>query len=89
MIATRGPAGGTSLLFVVPWIVALLGWPILGQSFGLTTVVGLVVASVGLVLLKAPARRTGSLPRSSERACAAPLPRGRMPAGAFRPLTRE
>jgi drug/metabolite transporter (DMT)-like permease len=50
LIARRGATQGTSLLFVVPGVTALVGWPLLGQPVGGVAVVGLLVAAVGLWL---------------------------------------
>jgi drug/metabolite transporter (DMT)-like permease len=59
LIARRGATQGTSLLFVVPGVTALVGWPLLGQPVGAVAVVGLLVAGVGLWLGRArPATAT-------------------------------
>jgi drug/metabolite transporter (DMT)-like permease len=55
LIRSRGATRASSLLFLVPAVTALVSWPALGQPFGLNTVLGLVVAAVGVRLL------TGSL----------------------------
>ncbi len=50
LIARRGPTQGTSLLFLVPAVTALAGWPLLGEQVGGVAVLGLVVAALGLWL---------------------------------------
>lgn len=55
LIGRHGAAGGTSLLFVVPAVTALMAWPVLHEPIGVGTVVGLVVAGTGLLLVRPPA----------------------------------
>lgn len=58
LIKQRGATRASSLLFVVPAATAVAAWPILGTPIGATTVIGLIVAAVGLRLtLHAPDRR--------------------------------
>jgi drug/metabolite transporter (DMT)-like permease len=54
LIRQRGAPRATSLLFLVPAVTALAGWPVLGKPVGPTAVIGLAVAGAGLWL----ARRT-------------------------------
>jgi drug/metabolite transporter (DMT)-like permease len=66
LIARAGATRGTSLLFVVPGVTALVAWPLLGQPVGRVAVLGLLVAAVGLWLARRPAavttRRTSQRP---------------------------
>jgi drug/metabolite transporter (DMT)-like permease len=55
LIARGGATRGTSLLFVVPGVTALVAWPLLGQPVGGVAVQGLLVAAVGLWLARRPA----------------------------------
>lgn len=56
LIRQRGAPRATSLLFLVPAVTALAGWPILGRPVGPAAVVGLAVAGAGLWLARrAPA----------------------------------
>jgi drug/metabolite transporter (DMT)-like permease len=50
MIQRNGPTRGTSLLFLVPSVTALLGWVLLGEPVGALALVGLGVAGLGLWL---------------------------------------
>ena len=52
LIKRRGPARGTSLLFVVPAVTALASWPLLGRTVGPTAFAGLAVAGTGLWLAR-------------------------------------
>lgn len=54
LIARRGPTQGTSLLFVVPAVTAIVAWPVLGQPVGAVALLGLVVAGAGLWLARRP-----------------------------------
>ena len=57
LIRQRGATRASSLLFVVPAVTALAAWPILGTPIGPTTVLGLLVAGLGLWLARARAVR--------------------------------
>jgi drug/metabolite transporter (DMT)-like permease len=50
LIARHGPTRGTSLLFLVPAVTAMVGWALLREHVGAVAVLGLVVAGVGLRL---------------------------------------
>lgn len=50
LIARHGPTRGTSLLFLVPAVTALVGWVLLREPVGAVAVLGLVVAGAGLWL---------------------------------------
>jgi drug/metabolite transporter (DMT)-like permease len=50
LISRHGPTRGTSLLFLVPAVTALLAWVLLGEQVGAVAVLGLMVAGVGLWL---------------------------------------
>jgi drug/metabolite transporter (DMT)-like permease len=50
LISRHGPTRGTSLLFLVPAVTALVAWVLLGEHVGVVAVVGLVVAGAGLWL---------------------------------------
>src|SRR5262245_16169625 len=63
LIARHGPTRGTSLLFLVPAVTALVAWVLLGEQVGAVAVVGLVVAGIGLWLGRS---RTPSAERSPE-----------------------
>ncbi|MBN9619175.1 MAG: DMT family transporter, partial [Actinobacteria bacterium] len=54
LIRQRGAARASSLLFVVPAVTALAGWPLLGTPVGPLTVTGLVISAFGLWLARAP-----------------------------------
>jgi drug/metabolite transporter (DMT)-like permease len=58
LIARHGPARGTSLLFVVPAVTALIGWVLIREPVGRVAVLGLVIAGSGLWLgrRRTPAR---------------------------------
>jgi drug/metabolite transporter (DMT)-like permease len=58
LIARGGATRGTSLLFVVPGVTALVAWPLLGQPVGGVAVLGLLVAAVGLWPARRPAAVT-------------------------------
>lgn len=53
LIARSGAARGTSPLFVVPGVTALVAWPVLGQPVGPLALLGLAVAGAGLWLGRA------------------------------------
>jgi drug/metabolite transporter (DMT)-like permease len=57
LITRHGPTRGTSLLFLVPAVTALMGWVLLREHVGAVAVLGLVVAGAGLWLGR---RRTPS-----------------------------
>jgi drug/metabolite transporter (DMT)-like permease len=50
LISRHGPTRGTSLLFLVPAVTALVGWVLLREHVGAVAVLGLVVAGAGLWL---------------------------------------
>jgi drug/metabolite transporter (DMT)-like permease len=50
LIARHGPARGTSLLFLVPAVTALVGWVLIGEPVGQVALLGLVIAGSGLWL---------------------------------------
>jgi drug/metabolite transporter (DMT)-like permease len=50
LIARHGPARGTSLLFMVPAVTALIAWVLVGEPVGEVAVLGLVIAGSGLWL---------------------------------------
>jgi len=50
LIGRHGPTRGTSLLFLVPAVTAMVGWVLLREHVGSVAVLGLVVAGVGLWL---------------------------------------
>ena len=50
LIGRHGPTRGTSLLFLVPAVTAMVGWVLLREHVGAVAVLGLVVAGVGLWL---------------------------------------
>jgi drug/metabolite transporter (DMT)-like permease len=56
LIKQRGATRASSLLFVVPAVTAIAAWPILGTPMGVTTVLGLAIAAVGLRLTLNPSR---------------------------------
>jgi drug/metabolite transporter (DMT)-like permease len=63
LVRTRGATRASSLLFVVPATTAIASWPVLGQPIGITAVVGLVVAGIGVNLMQRahqPARTCSS-----------------------------
>ena len=51
LIRTRGATRTSSLLFVVPAVTAIASWPVLGQHIGVTAVLGLVVAGIGVTMI--------------------------------------
>jgi drug/metabolite transporter (DMT)-like permease len=53
LIKQRGATRASSLLFVVPSLTAVWAWTIQGTHFGLTALVGFVVAGTGLWLARA------------------------------------
>jgi len=59
LISRHGPTRGTSLLFLVPAVTAMVGWVLLREHVGAVAVLGLVVAGVGLWL----GRRRTTVPR--------------------------
>lgn len=50
LIARHGPTRGTSLLFLVPAVTAMVGWVLLREPVGAVAVLGLAVAGAGLWL---------------------------------------
>lgn len=50
LIARHGPARGTSLLFMVPAVTALIAWVLVREPVGAVAVLGLVIAGSGLWL---------------------------------------
>lgn len=55
LIRERGAVATSSLLFVVPALTAFASWPLLDEPVGLTALVGLIVAGIGLLLtIRAP-----------------------------------
>lgn len=50
LISRHGPTRGTSLLFLVPAVTAMVGWVLLREHVGAVAVLGLVVAGFGLWL---------------------------------------
>jgi drug/metabolite transporter (DMT)-like permease len=50
LITRHGPTRGTSLLFLVPAVTAMVGWVLLREHVGAVAVLGLLVAGAGLWL---------------------------------------
>ncbi|MGH3085930.1 MAG: DMT family transporter, partial [Rubrobacteraceae bacterium] len=51
LLRRRSGGAATSLLYLVPPVTALLGIPLLGQSVGVTVLLGMAVSGVGVLLV--------------------------------------
>jgi len=77
LIKQRGATRASSLLFVVPAVTAIAAWPILGAPMGVTTVLGLAIAAVGMRLTLSPSHlgnQRSSRSLTSRRLSAPPTP---------------